>query len=152
MLAGLPKAPSRYNPVVNPQRALERRNYVLRRMHQLGFIDGAVYRRALARSWMVERYGEEAYTAGYRVYTTIEPRLQARANEALRKGLIDYEFRYGYRGPERQVDPFEAADPAQWAAILSEVRRLPGLATASGGRPGPQGEQAATGRSGPRRR
>jgi len=153
MLAGLPKAPSRYNPVVNPQRALERRNYVLRRMHQLGFIDGAVYRRALAepvtarrhapqfsvdaayaveevRSWMVERYGEEAYTAGYRVYTTIEPRLQARANEALRKGLIDYEFRYGYRGPERQVDPFEAADPAQWAAILSEVRRLPGLATA----------------------
>ena len=153
MLAGLPKAPSRYNPVVNPKRALERRNYVLRRMHQLGFIDDATYRRALAepvtarrhapqfsvdagyaveevRGWMVDRYGEDAYTAGYRVFTTIEPRLQARANRALRKGLVDYEFRYGYRGPEARVDPFEAADPGRWPAILKGVRGVPGLEAA----------------------
>ncbi len=153
MLAGLPKAPSRYNPVVNPRRALERRNYVLRRMHQLGFIDDATYRQALAepvtarrhapqfsvdagyaveevRAWMVERYGEDAYTAGYRVHTTIEPRLQARANWALRKGLVDYEFRYGYRGPETRVDPFEVTEPDRWPAILQTVPRLPGLEAA----------------------
>ncbi len=153
MLAGLPKAPSRYNPVVNPKRALERRNYVLRRMHQLGYIDTATYREALAqpvtarrhapqfsvdaayateevRAEMVARYGEAAYTAGLRVYTTIEPRLQRRANEALRKGLIDYEFRYGYRGPEGRLDPLEASEPEDWEAALARLPKTPGLARA----------------------
>ncbi len=153
MLAGLPKAPSRYNPVVNPKRALERRNYVLRRMRQLGFIDAATYHAALqapvtarrhapqfsvnaayaaeeVRREMVERYGETAYTAGYRVYTTIEPRLQRRANEAVQRGLIDYEFRYGYRGPEAQRDPLEWSEPDQWDALLKKLPRTPGLEAA----------------------
>ncbi len=153
MLAGLPKAPSRYNPVVNPKRALERRNYVLRRMRQLGFIDAATYHAALqapvtarrhapqfsvdaayateeVRREMVDRFGEAAYTAGYRVYTTIEPRLQRRANEAVQRGLIDYEFRYGYRGPEAQHDPLAWSEPDQWDELLKKLPRTPGLEAA----------------------
>ena len=127
MIAGLPKAPSIYNPIVNPKRALQRRNYALERMHELGFIDADTYRQALneeddarrhktlseveapyvgemVRREMVKRLGEEAYTAGYRVYTTIESRLQNAANRAVRNGLISYLHRHGYPGPEKHID------------------------------------------------
>jgi len=122
MLAGLPKAPSRDNPFTNPQRAVERRNYVLARMGELGYIDDATQaaaRRAelsaarhsistdveapyvaeMVRDYMLERYGEEVYWEGYKVYTTIVPGLQHNANAALRAGLLAYSHRHGYRGP-----------------------------------------------------
>ncbi|HEY3488410.1 MAG TPA: transglycosylase domain-containing protein, partial [Gammaproteobacteria bacterium] len=126
MIAGLPKAPSRYNPVVNPERALVRRNYVLRRMLELEMIPQAAYDIAITepvtavmfempaeleapyigemvRAELVERFGEDIYTSGLRVYTTVDSRLQAAANQALRNGLLDYDQRHGYRGPIRQL-------------------------------------------------
>ncbi len=126
MIAGLPKAPSRYNPVVNPERATLRRNYVLRRMLELEMIsqeahDAAVaepvsavafempseleapYIGEMVRAELVERFGEDIYTSGLRVYTTVDSRLQQAANQALRNGLLDYDQRHGYRGPVRQL-------------------------------------------------
>jgi penicillin-binding protein 1A len=127
MVAGLPKAPSRYNPIVNPQRALIRRDYVLKRMLGLGYITAGQYGQAKAetvsasihkaaidiqapyigemvRSHMYERFGEEAYTHGYKAYVTINPRLQQAAQNALRTALMDYERRHGYRGPIKHVE------------------------------------------------
>ena len=121
MVAGLPKAPSSYNPINNPQRALIRRNYVLGRMRTLDFIDEEVYQAALlatdlakvhgqdieleapyiaemVRSKMVERYGSAAYTGGYSVYTTVNAARQRIANAALRNALLGYDRRHGYRG------------------------------------------------------
>lgn len=121
MVAGLPKAPSSYNPINNPQRALLRRNYVLGRMRLLDFIDEDVYQKALAsadfakvhgqdieleapyiaemvRTEMVKRYGSDAYTKGFSVYTTVSGKRQRAANNALRKALLSYDRRHGYRG------------------------------------------------------
>jgi penicillin-binding protein 1A len=126
MIAGLPKAPSRYNPVVNPERASLRRNYVLRRMLELQKIPQEAYDAAITepvttamfekpaeldapyigemvRSELVERFGEGIYTSGLRVYTTVDSRLQQAANQALRNGLLDYDQRHGYRGPIKQL-------------------------------------------------
>ncbi|WP_035058152.1 penicillin-binding protein 1A [Andreprevotia chitinilytica] len=127
MLAGLPKAPSAYNPVVNPKRAALRQQYVLRRMHELHFIDDAQYESALkeplhlrkgsqeyavhaeylaemVRQMMAERYKEVAYTQGFRVFTTLDSQQQEAAYQALRQGLLDYDLRHGYRGPEGFID------------------------------------------------
>ena len=127
MLAGLPKAPSAFNPVVNPKRAKLRQMYVLRRMHELGFIDAVAleaaqiapvvakrgnhgfsarseYLSEMVRQVMFDRYQEEAYTQGFRVYTTIRQLDQQVAYESLRKGVIDYDRRHGYRGPEGYID------------------------------------------------
>ncbi len=127
MIAGLPKAPSRYNPLANTNRAIIRRNYVLSRMHELGYITTADYEHAKAqpatarlhragisieapyigemvRAYMVENYGEEAYTHGYRVYVTIDETMQRAADAALRKSLLAYDERHGYRGPLGQID------------------------------------------------
>jgi penicillin-binding protein 1A len=127
VLAGLPKAPSQLNPLTNPRRATERRNYVLRRMRELRYINESTYQTALAepvqaqehapqvdveaayvgemvRAEMVQKYGDEAYTAGYRVVTTIDSARQQLANAALRNGLLDYEERHGYPGPETHLD------------------------------------------------
>ena len=127
MIAGLPKAPSSSNPIRNKRKAMARRNYVLGRMRDLGYIDEAAYEKATAviddaslhglsieleapyiaemvRSEMVDRYGQEAYTRGYQVYTTVDTRLQRYANAALRRGILDYEYRHGYRGPESSLD------------------------------------------------
>lgn len=127
MLAGLPKAPSAYNPVVNPKRARLRQEYVLRRMHELEFINTQTYEAALkqelvvkrdasdfgvhaeyvaemARQMAFERFGEEAYTGGYRVITTINKGEQEAAYLALRRGVLDYDRRHGYRGPESHID------------------------------------------------
>ena len=130
MLAGLPKAPSRYNPVINPRRALIRRNYVLSRMYEVGFIFEEDYRSATAmpdeasvhgqvidvdapyvaemvRAEMFERYGKEAYSLGYKVYTTIDSRLQLTANKALQDALLGYDRRHGYKGVIKHVDLFD---------------------------------------------
>lgn len=127
MLAGLPKAPSSYNPVVNPERAQLRQRYVLRRMRELNFITEEQYQRAqeeplklasqvmetslpaqyvaeMVRQAMYERYKEAAYTQGYRVVTTIDARHQRWAFDSLRAGLMDYDRKRGYRGPESFID------------------------------------------------
>ncbi len=127
ILAGLPKAPSRCNPVVNMKCAKTRQQYVLRRMHELRYIDDTRLQAALSqkvsvhsaqsiyatpgdyvsemvRQYMFEKYGEAAYTSGYRVVTTIKKSHQDAAYAALRKGVADYDRRHGYRGPEGMVD------------------------------------------------
>src|SRR5438477_6612742 len=127
MLAGLPKAPSLYNPIANPQRAKQRQQYVLRRMTELGYITAAQYDEALkaslrarrevseysmhaeflsemVRQALAEHYPEDVYTRGFRVYTTIRKADQEAAYDALRKGALDYDRRQGYRGPEGFFD------------------------------------------------
>ena len=150
MLAGLPKAPSAYNPIVNPACATLRQQYVLRRMVEAGFIDDATYRQALAepmrtrtasaarngseptlhgdyvaemaRQIAVEQFGEEAYQLGIRIVTTITRADQEAAYAALRKGVMDYDRRHGYRGPEHFIElaPGEAEEEALEEA-LSDV-------------------------------
>ena len=127
MLAGLPKAPSTFNPVVNPKRASLRQQYVLRRMYQLGFIDTEQYEAALrqplvikrensdyavhaeyvaemARQMVMELFPEEIYSRGLRVYTTITRADQEAAYASLRRNVLDYDRRHGYRGAEDYVD------------------------------------------------
>ncbi len=127
MIAGLPKAPSSYNPIVNPERAVIRRNYVLSRMHQLGYINTkdfetaknapvtaarhrsrievqAPYVDEMVRAEIVRQFGAGAYSKGLRVYTTLKHRLQTAANNSLWNGLVDYDHRHGYRGVVRHVD------------------------------------------------
>ncbi len=129
MIVGIPKAPSRYNPVVNLERATLRRNYVLRRMRELNFINEEELQSALAyvdtasvhgqpieveapyiaemvRAEMYKRYGEDYDSQGYKVFTTIDGRLQEAANRALRASLHGYERRHGYRGIIKHVDLF----------------------------------------------
>jgi penicillin-binding protein 1A len=126
MLAGLPKAPS-MNPVSNPTRAKQRQQYVLRRMTELGHIDATQYEDALksplrtrreiteysvhaeyaaemVRQALAEHYPEEVYTRGFRVYTTIRKADQEAAYAALRAGVLEYDRRHGYRGPEGYVE------------------------------------------------
>ncbi len=127
MLAGLPKAPSSFNPVVNPKRAKQRQLYVLRRMHDLGYITDAQFAEAqkapivvkhqaneyavhaeyvaeMVRQMLYERFGDDAYTKGYRVYTTITKADQEEAYAAMRRGVMDYDKRHGYRGPEGYIE------------------------------------------------
>ncbi|MEZ2353684.1 penicillin-binding protein 1A [Caballeronia sp. RCC_10] len=137
MLAGLPKAPSAYNPVVNPKRAKVRQEYILQRMRELNFITPEEYATALkqplivkgqgrefsvhaeyvaemVRQMMYAQYREEAYTRGFNVVTTIDSADQDAAYHALRRGLMDYERRHGYRGPEGFIDlPADADDREQ---------------------------------------
>ncbi|QWF70976.1 penicillin-binding protein 1A [Methylomonas paludis] len=133
MIAGLPKAPSLYNPIADPERALQRRNYVLRRMLELHFIDADSYSQACAKAdnaypqtthielnapyvaemvrlEMMNRYGEEAYTQGLKVYTTINSKLQISAERALQFGLHEYDQRHGYRDlPHKNLSKSPAA-------------------------------------------
>ncbi|HWU68329.1 MAG TPA: penicillin-binding protein 1A [Stenotrophobium sp.] len=128
VLAGLPKAPSANNPVSNPKRATERRNYVLHRMLELHDITQQQYADALSepvvtreeqvpvdvdahyvaemvRADLYARYGEALYTSGYSVITTIDSKRQQAADDALRKGLLEYDERHGWRGAEAKIDP-----------------------------------------------
>ncbi|HYC35746.1 MAG TPA: penicillin-binding protein 1A [Usitatibacter sp.] len=124
MLAGLPQAPSRQNPFVNMKRAQERQQYVLRRMLEVGWLSPENYKKAMseplrlnpnqresfafraeyvaemARAAIVEQYGESAYVSGLRVYTTVRRKDQEAANAGLRQGIVEYDRRHGYRGPE----------------------------------------------------
>ncbi len=137
MLAGLPKAPSTFNPVVNPKRAAIRQKYVLGRMRQLGYITEEQYTAAVAEPIRVRStpntyathaddvaemarmaahdiWGDDAYTHGLNVYTTILKADQDAAYAAVRRGVIDYDRRHGYRGPEGFVD-MPAAMTEDWA-------------------------------------
>ena len=127
MIAGLPKAPSAFNPITNPTRAVERRNWIVGRMLTLGYIDklshdeainapvtaryhgadieiAAPYVAEMVRSQLYETYGEDLYTDGLSVYTTIDSQSQISADAALRNGLLAYSERHGYRGPEQHFD------------------------------------------------
>ena len=127
MLAGLPKAPSSFNPVVNPKRAKLRQQYVLRRMRELDFITDQQWQAAdkqslvvkrfvneftvkadhfteMVRQVMFERYQEQAYTGGFKVYTTLSATHQAAAYAAVRTGVLEYDRRHGYRGAESYVE------------------------------------------------
>ena len=126
-LAGLPKAPSKCNPINNLKCANQRALYVLRRMHELKFIDDAAYESAvkqpsrlrqaiesypvpadyiaeMVRQYMFDTHGEAAYESGFRVITTIRKDDQLAADESLHKGLLEYDGRHGYRGPESFAD------------------------------------------------
>jgi penicillin-binding protein 1A len=127
MLAGLPKAPSSFNPVINPKRAKLRQLYVLRRMHELNFISDEQFQLAqqqpivamrsnqefgiksdylveMVRQAVYDKYQEDTYTQGFKVYTTIRQQDQLAAYQAVRTGVLDYDRRQGYRGPEDFVD------------------------------------------------
>ena len=133
MIAGLPKAPSKYNPVSNPERALIRRNYILGRMriheyigqdeldlalnepitaelHKTRTTTEAQYVAELVRAQLFEHYGDAIYRAGLKVYTSIDSELQTAANGALRRALLDYYRRHGYRGVEDRIEVTELSD------------------------------------------
>ncbi len=142
-LAGIPQAPSRYNPITNPELAQARRGYVLGRMHKLGFIDDTAYTSAMrkpvqarahaplydveapyiaemARLDLRARFGPAAESAGYKVYTTIDGRLQTAANRAVRLGLIEYDRRHGWRGPLGHADLPATQQDRKLEALLDE--------------------------------
>jgi penicillin-binding protein 1A len=149
-IAALPKAPSRVNPITSPAETLERRNYILGRMKQLGHIDQAVYEAAIAepdaaalhkvqaaasapyvaemvRQEMVKRYGRAVYTSGYEVVTTLDVKRQQAANEALRKDLIAYSLRHGFRGAEAHYS-LEEMPAEDWPGLLKDFPVVGGLA------------------------
>jgi penicillin-binding protein 1A len=157
-LAGIPQAPSRYNPIYNPRAVHARRHYVLGQMLKLGDINAAQaaaadatpvqardhgsfsqveapYVAEMARAELVARYGEDAVNQGYRVYTTIDARLQTAANRAVRLGLIEYERRrHGYRGPLARVRLPAGVSSTRLEAALVNVPQIgdlhPALVTA----------------------
>jgi penicillin-binding protein 1A len=147
MLAGVPQSPSRKNPVSGPERARERRDWILGRMYSLGYVSredyetavnepdnarlhsarlgfAAHYAAEMARQEMLKRYGRAAYTNGYRVYTTINSSLQRSANQAVINGLIAYDKRHGYRGPEKQIPATGSNEEIieRWQAALKNAR------------------------------
>lgn len=154
MIAGLPKAPSSINPIANPAAAKKRRNHVLARMRELGYIDKAEYQAALAepvaatyhgpkveisapyvaemvRNTMVSQYGDAAYTQGFRVYTTIDSKQQLAANQAVRQALISYDRRHGYRGVEVNLGKPEKSSLMGWREKLQEYQTMGGVRAAA---------------------
>ncbi|WP_444943343.1 penicillin-binding protein 1A [Microbulbifer sp. ZKSA006] len=150
MMAGLPKAPSTFNPLANPSRALVRRNWILKRMLDLGYISqdqfkqsitapvtasyhsrdldlNAPYIAEMARKEAVELFGDNAYTDGYQIITTVDSRLQEAARNALQHGLESYDARHGYRGPEQRLAPELLQDSDQLIDLLNEIPILGGL-------------------------
>lgn len=155
MIAGLPKAPSAFNPVVNPARAKERRDWILQRMYKLDFITDAQYRSAIAtevstehfglgvefeapyiaemaRQEMLGRFGASAYTEGFRAITTIDSHLQSVAQQAVIKGILAYDDRHGYRGTELRLDKrgSEEETRAHWLKALRNTPPMGGLVPA----------------------
>jgi penicillin-binding protein 1A len=145
MIAGLPRSPSRDNPAASIERAHDRRAYVLRRMVETGKIDEAQreaadraplsartyapvveveapYIAEMARQEMVREHGPAALTDGFRVTTTVDSRLQAAANLAVWRTMLEYDRRHGYRGPVETLDPDAASDPT---AVQAALRRHP---------------------------
>ena len=125
-LARVPQAPSRYNPISNPEAAAQRRAYVLRRMREIGYIDEATEKAAavekvrarehaqsfdieapyvaeMARLELIRRFGAAAQNEGWKIFTSIDSKMQQAANAALREGLLDYDRRHGWRGPLARV-------------------------------------------------
>ena len=147
MLAGLPKAPSAYNPISNPKRARIRQLYIIDRMLENGFITAeeataakleplklrkvngqrevhAEYIAEMVRQVIFEQYGEEAYTRGLEVHTTVDAQSQRAAYQAVRAGVMDFELRQHYRGPERFID-LPASKLAREEAIDEVISALP---------------------------
>ncbi|WP_442487741.1 penicillin-binding protein 1A [Halomonas litopenaei] len=151
MIAGLPKAPSAFNPLANAERALIRRNWILFRMRELGYIDQSAYDEAvqapitasrhvakaevqadyvaeMARQFATDRFGDEAYTGSYRITTTIDSELQPMARQALANGLIAYDTRHGWRGPEDTEIPqslAEAQEKTERTGLEEELSESP---------------------------
>ncbi len=142
MLAGLPKAPSAYNPITNPKRARIRQQYIIERMQENGFISAeqarlakeeplvlrrdngkpllhAEYLAEMVRQAVFEQYGPETYTRGLTVHTTLDARAQQAAYQALRRGVLDFERRQHYRGPEKFIEL--PTDPKARADAIDEV-------------------------------
>ncbi len=149
-LAGIPTAPSTVNPVANADAAKVRRAHVLGRMLELNYISQAEYNQAKAspmesrlhgasievdapyvaemvRNDMQSKYGDDVYTAGYKVFTTIDSRLQAAATVALRTGLMEYDRRHGYRGASAKVDLTRNTTAAELDGQLEEFPIIGGL-------------------------
>ena len=153
VLAGLPKAPSAYNPFVNPKRAISRQKQVLHDMYLYGFIEDKAYQAALkqtlhfkdskqsrdlaadyvaeiVRANLFDQYQEGIYNSGIKVYTTIRKANQEAANAAIRQGVLDYDIRHGYRGPEKLLNIAELSDADQKTAIenvLDETEEFNGF-------------------------
>jgi penicillin-binding protein 1A len=146
-LAGVPQLPSRYNPITSPELAQARRTYVLGRMRKLGYIDTATYESAMsepvrarahaplyavdaayiaemARLDLRTRFGVAAESAGYKVFTTIDGRLQTAANRAVRLGLIEYDRRHGWRGPIGHADLPDTQDDPKLEALVDEYSSI----------------------------
>jgi penicillin-binding protein 1A len=142
MLAGLPKAPSAYNPISNPKRARSRQLYIIERMEENGYITAAQAKAAKAeplslrtsgdkrtlhaeyvaetvRQMVFAQYGQETYTRGLNVYTTVQSTEQMAAYKALRQGIMDFERRQIYRGPEKFVDL--PSDPKKMEDAIDEA-------------------------------
>jgi penicillin-binding protein 1A len=149
-LAGIPTAPSTVNPVANAEAAKVRRTHVLGRMLDLNYINQAEYNEAksspmesrlhgasievdapyvaeMVRNDMQAKYGDDVYTAGYKVFTTLDSRLQAAATVALRTGLLDYDRRHGYRGATAKIDLSKVNTPAEMDGQLEEFPIIGGL-------------------------
>ncbi len=149
MIAGLPKAPSAFNPITNPERAKERRDWILGRMLLLGYIDIAAHDEAtntpvsaryhrsdieldapyiaeMVRQQLFERYGEDLYTDGYLAWTTIDSNMQTEATLSVQRGLLDYTEQHGYRGAEASVD-IEALSRKDQLNALKDFTSYAGL-------------------------
>lgn len=147
MIVGVLKAPSAYNPLANLKRAMIRRNWIIGRMYELKHIDQATYEAAInepntasyhgttldvqapyisemARQEVLDRFGDKAYTDGYKVYTSVDSAMQATAQAAVLKGLLDYDLRHGYRGPELRLKPSEDAELIDWQDQLQSIPTL----------------------------
>lgn len=147
MLAGLPKAPSRDNPLTNPDNAIERRNIILRQMYSLNFIDEVAYTQAIntplaatkhaykfnvdalyiaemVRQYIVQAYDEKTYAGGFNVYTTINAKDQQAAVQALRTGLLEYDRRHGYRGAAGHVTIRGELDKERLDDALKDYRAV----------------------------
>ncbi|HWV15912.1 MAG TPA: penicillin-binding protein 1A [Cellvibrio sp.] len=150
MIVGVLKAPSAYNPIANPKRALIRRNWILGRMLELKYIDKAAYDIAInepntaayhgttldvqapfiaemARKEVLDRFGESAYSDGYKVFTTVDSSMQATAQASVVNGLMAYDGRHGYRGPERRLGASQNPDFEDWQDQLQTMSSLGGL-------------------------
>ena len=152
LLAGLPKAPSNYNPFINPKRAIKRQHEVLRDMQRFGFISEKVYKNALkqplrfkaskqsrdvsaeyvaemVREQLYAQYQDDIYSSGIKVYTTIHKASQEAANAAVREGVMDYDLRHGYRGPEKTLDlaALLAEDDNALASALDDLDTVNGF-------------------------
>ena len=153
-IAGLPKAPSTINPIANPAAALKRRNHVLSRMFEEGYIDKQTYEKTLAepisahyhhrpitlrapyvaemiRQALIEKYGKAIYTQGFQVFTTIDSTAQKHANAVIRKHIMAYDKRHGFRGPVKNLGSIEQAPSGQWINTLKTLPRIADLEPAA---------------------
>lgn len=154
MLAGLPQAPSNLNPLANPKAALKRRNHVLGRLFEQGYIDNVTYNKAIAapldasyhnlrtevnapyvaelvRGQLEQMYGDSIYTDGIRVYTTLDSNLQNAANTAVHDNVLAYDQRHGYRGAVENLGTPALDNMDAWQAALSKIPTISDLEPAA---------------------